>query len=77
MENSKLGLIAAKRQHFISRLQGVEPGISSPPGNATLPKAEPFLAVIAGVLRHAVIAAIKAFSFVFVRNCQLESENDY
>ena len=51
MENSKLDLMAAKRQHFISRLQWVEPAISLPPGNAALPKAEPFFAVMRSLLR--------------------------
>ena len=50
MENCKIDLITPKRQQSISRLQWVEPEISSPPGNATLPKAEPFLAVMGSFL---------------------------
>jgi hypothetical protein len=79
MENFKLDLIAAKRQHFISRLQWVEPAISSPPGNAALPKTETFLVICVHCYgkmpRLAVLAAIKASSFV--RNCQQENENDH
>ncbi len=79
MENSKLDLFAAKRQHFISRLQWVEPAISSLQINAALPKAETFLVVCihcyGRVPRLAVLEAIKASSFV--RNCQQENENDH
>lgn len=47
MGNSKLGLIVAKRQHFISRSQRVESEISSPPA---LLNAEPFLADMRSLL---------------------------
>jgi hypothetical protein len=79
MKNSKLELIAAKRQHFISRLLWVEPAISSPPGNAAPPKAETFLVVCVHcygrVPRLAVLATIK--TSLFVPNCRQENENDH
>ena len=51
MENSKLDLIAAKRQQFISRLQWVEPAISSPPRQCRPAESGNFLGSIRSLLR--------------------------
>ena len=79
MENSKLKIMTAKRQHFISQLQWVEPANSSLSDYGRTVESGPFLQLCIHswerMLRLAVIAATK--TSLFVRNCQQENENDH